>query len=189
LSLTFDEMFLQTNQTAVYGGDGIGYFEWGAYVDHGYAKQFAETVFKTPALSFTQKESESIEALKSMAKERLELWGAKDYGDLFEKDLETIYNGMKKYADDPYLLQDIELALRIEKFSKESYKGGDYLIPLDKEDTSSSPEESVTESQETSDLVSEPTPAEGGSFPWWILLCGLAVVAAAVAVIFMFRKK
>ncbi len=187
-SLTFDEMYLQANQTAVYGADGIAYFEWGAYVDHGYAELFADTIYKTPALSFTQKESESIEALKGMAMERLKLWGAEDYGDLFEKDLQTIYDGMKKYADDPYLLQDIELALRIEKFSKESYKGGDYLIPLDKED-SSSPEESVTESQETSDLVSEPAPPEGGSFPWWILLCGVAVLAAAVAVILMVRKK
>ncbi|MBO7157101.1 MAG: hypothetical protein J6W31_00700, partial [Clostridia bacterium] len=125
---------------------------------------------------------------------RLELWcelngKTNDSADLFEKDLQAIYDGMKKYANDPYLLQDIELALRIEKFSKESYKDGDYLIPLDKEDTSSSPEESVTESQETSDLVSEPAPAEGGSFPWWILLCGLAVIAAAVAVILMVRKK
>lgn len=194
LSLTFDEMFLQTNQTAVHGADGIAYFEWGAYVDHGYAKQFAETVFKKPALSFTQKESESIKALVGMAKQRLELWcelngKTNDSADLFEKDLQAIYDGMKKYTNDPYLLQDIELALRIEKFSKESYKDGDYLIPLEKEEESSAPEESVSEDSAVSEGTSAPAPAEGGSFPWWILLCGLAVIAAAVAVILMVRKK
>jgi hypothetical protein len=129
-----------------------------------------------------------------MAKQRLELWcelngKTNDSADLFEKDLQAIYDGMKKYANDPYLLQDIELALRIEKFSKESYKGGDYLIPLEKEEESSAPEESVSENSAVSEGTSAPAPAEGGSFPWWILLCGLAVIAAAVAVILMVRKK
>ncbi len=201
LSLTFDEMYLQTNQTAVYGADGIGYFEWGAYKDHGYADLFAETIFKTPALSFTQYETESIEALKEMAMARLLLWFGLQPSlenlpdvppDLFEQDLQTIYDGMKQYSDDPYLLQDIELALRIEKFSKESYKGGDYLLPLEKPGEDTSSEESDTESEEVSEEAtsSQPAPVEdGGSFPWWTLLCGLAVIALAVVVILFVRKK
>lgn len=198
LSLTFDEMYLQTNQTAIHGADGIGYFEWGAYVDHGYADLFAETIFKTPALSFTQYETESVEALKGMAKERLELWmrqngNTESFGDLFEKDLQTICDGMKKYSADPYLLQDIELALRIEKFSKESFKGGDYLLPLERPETNTSSSDTESEaSEEVSQEAASSQPApveEGGSFPWWTILCGLAVIALAVVVILFVRKK
>ena len=58
------------------------------------------------------------------------------------------------------------------------------------EDTSS--EESDTESEEVSEEAtsSQPAPVEdGGSFPWWTILCGLAVIALAVVVILFVRKK
>ncbi len=202
-SLSHAEMFLQANQTAIHGADGIAFFEWGAYVDHGYADSFAETLFATSALSFTHKETESIATLVNMAKERLQLWYSNqptiDYifpEELFEKDLRGIYDGLKEISDNPYLLQDIELALRIQAFSKEEYKGGDYLLPLNKEEDNneegepSSPEENKPSESapEQTNSVSEEVPHESGSFPWWILpLAGIAVVG--VVLLLIWRKK
>ena len=195
-SLTMDEMYLQTNQTAVYGADGIAFFEWGAYVSHGYGEEFAETVFAKPALSFTFAESESIEALKNMAKARLQLWYDQHPNidsafpdELFDKDLQAIYDGLKAIADNEYLLQDIDLALRIEKFSKEDKKGGDYLLPLEKEDETSadSSEEVSEETTSTEESVNETKPGKS-VLPW--ILIGVAVVAViAVVVIVLIKKK
>ncbi len=196
MSLTMDEMFLQTNQTAVYGADGIAYFEWGAYVSHGYAKELAETVFAKPALSFTYAESESITALKDMATKRLQLWYDNqpniDYTfptDLFDKDLQGIYDGLKAIADDPYLLQDIELALRIEAFSKEDKKGGDYLLPLETEDETSTEVSEEVSGTVTSAEESVHETKPGKSVLPWIIVGAVAVVLIAVGVIVFVRKK
>jgi len=194
-SLTMDEMFLQTNQTAIYGADGIAFFEWGAYVSHGYGEEFAETVFAKPALSFTYAESESVNALKNMAKARLQLWydnhpntDSTFPNELFDKDLQGIYDGLKAIADDAYLLQDIELALRIEKFSKEDKKGGDYLLPLEgKDETSGDTSAEISEeavSIEESEVESKP----GKSILPWILI-GVAVAAVVAAIVIVLIKK
>lgn len=195
-SLTMDEMFLQTNQTALYGADGIAFFEWGAYVSHGYGEEFAETVFAKPALSPTYAESESIGALKNMAKARLQLWYDNhptiEYTfptELFEKDLQGIYDGLKAIADNEYLLQDIELALRIEAFSKEDKKGGDYLLPLETEDETSG-ETSAEVSEETTsteESVNETKP--GKSVLPWIIGGAVAVALVAAGVVVLLRKK
>lgn len=194
-SLTLDEMYLQVKQTALYGADGIAFFEWGAYVSHGYAEAFAETVYQSSALSFTQKESESIAALVETAKERLALWYSCqptiDYtfpSELFEKDLQGIYDGLKDISDDPYLLQDIELALRIEKMSKEDKKGGDYLLPIEKDETSAeTSEESVETVTSAEESVNETKP--GKSVLPWVVIGVLALAVVAVAAVILLRKK
>lgn len=195
-SLTMDEMFLQTNQTALYGADGIAYFEWGAYVSHGYAEELAATVFATPAISPTYAESESIAALKETAKARLQLWYDSQQNiddtfptELFEKDLRSIYDGLKELADDPYLLQDIELALRIEQFSREDKKGGDYLLPLEGEDDTSSETSGEVSGNTTSaeESVNETKP--GKSVLPWIIGGAAAVALIAVGAVVLLRKK
>ncbi len=206
-SLSLAEMYLQTNQTAVFGADGISYFEWGAYKDHGYAASFASTVFAKPALSFTHKESQSISALVSMAKARLQLWfdnhPAIDTAfpeELFEKSLQEIYDGMKAMEDNPYLLQDMELALRIQAFSKEDRKDDVTIEPPtayddEQEDggESSAPSEESKPAEEsqaaqTSSAASQNQEGTESGFPWWILAV-IGVVAAGVIGLLVWRSK
>ena len=194
-SLTMDEMFLQTNQTAIYGADGIAFFEWGAYVSHGYGEEFAETVFAKPALSFTYAESESVKALKNMAKARLQLWydnhpnGDSAFpNELFDKDLQAIYDGLKAISDDAYLLQDIDLALRIEKFSKEDKKGGDYLLPPEGKDETSGDTSAEVSEEPASNEESEVETKPGKSILPWILV-GVAVAAVVAAIVIVLIKK
>lgn len=196
-SLTLDEMYLQTKQTALYGADGIAFFEWGAYVSHGYAEAFSETVFASPALSFTYAESESIAALVETAKERLELWYSNrpntDHvfpSELFENDasLTELYNGIKAISDDAYLLQDLELALRIEKMSKEDKKGGDYLTPIEKDDTSGETSGAVSESIHSAEESMYETKPGKRFLPW--VIGGIAVVLLiAVGAFVAVRKR
>lgn len=205
-SLSMEEMYLQTNQTALYGADGIAFFEWGAYKDHGYAESFAQSVFAKPALSFTHKESESIAALVEMAKARLQIWYENhptvDYefpDELFEKDLNAIYEGLKAIDNNPYLLQDIELALRIRTFSKEDKKDDVTIEPPtayeDEDETSdqestppaeSKPEESVTEPLGSAPAESE---TDISSIPWWILIVAGAVIAGVIVLLVWRSKK
>ena len=202
-SLTLEEMYLQLNQTAIHGADGIAFFEWGAYKDHGYAESFLSTVFAKPALSFTHKESQSIAALVDMAKARLQLWYDShptiDYTfpeELFDMDLQAIYDGLKDIDNNPYLLQDIELALRIQAMSKEDVKDDIVIEDPTVDDTQSRPEESLpTEDSKAEESVTEPLGSapqteetEDSSFPWWILaVAGVAI--AGVAALLIWRKK
>jgi hypothetical protein len=212
LSLSMEEMYFQVNQTALYGADGIAFFEWGAYVDHGYAESFAASVYAEPALSFTHKESESIDALVKTAKERLRLWydchPNMDYEfpeALFEKDLTEIYAGLREIDDNAYLLQDIELALRIRAFSKEDAKDDVNVTPPAHDygeesgdegesegggQESLSPPESVPQESATEQISSSAAErgSDGNSFPWWILIAAGAAVTAASAWL-VWRKK
>ena len=201
MSLSLDEMYRQFNEQAIFGGDGIAFFEWGAYVDHGYAAAFEKDVMSKPTLSFTYAESASIEALRSMAAARLELYFAESgkTGDTLDTDmsLDEMYTVLAAYGND-YLTQDIELALRIEKMSKEDKKGGNYLVSESSDEPSSeasagasgSVEESgasVTDSDASAS--SDSGEAGKGNVLPWIIGGVLAAAAVAVGVIFGRKKK
>lgn len=194
-SFTLKEMYLQNKQQALFGSDGIAYFEWSAYVDHGYSSAFAETVYKdNRALSFTYKESESIAALKSTAIKRYELYcklnGVTKAELNADMSLDEMQSILEKYGNS-YLVQDIELAMRVQKMSKEEYKQNDYLVKdesgdgVSSEDTSSGGENSAEP-----DGSSEPDKhsSSGNTLPWII---GGAVAAAAIcaAVIIIIKKR
>lgn len=202
MSLSLDEMYRQFNEQAIYGGDGIGFFEWGAYVDHGYAASFEKDIMSKPALSFTYAESASIEALKAMAAARLELYFAQSgkSGDALDADasLDEMYALLTAYGND-YLTQDIELALRIEKLSKEDKKGGDYLVSESSDEPSSEASAEASEPADESSISptdgsnaltsSDAEEAKKGSALPWIIGGVIAVAAVAVGVIFGKKKK
>lgn len=202
MSLSLDEMYRQFNEQAILGGDGIAFFEWGAYVDHGYAAAFEKDVMSKPALSFTYAESASIEALRTMAAARLELYFAESgkTGDTLDTDntsLVEMYTVLAAYGND-YLTQDIELALRIEKMSKADKKGGNYLVSESSDEPSSEASAEASESVEESgasvtgsDASASSDSGEAGNsnvLPW-IIGGVLAVAAVAVGVIFGRKKK
>lgn len=190
LSLTADEMFLQLGQQAEYGGDGIAFFEWSSYVNHGYAAAFAETVFSAPALSFTRSASESIEALKKTAVDRFELFcrlSGEESGALnSEMTLEEMNSVLAAYGNE-YLSQDIELALRIREMSESRPENtgapGDGTSSEDESPDSGSAEESETASEgsgagKTRSII-----------PWAVGAVAAAACAAVIVVILRKRKK
>ncbi len=192
-SYMLKEIYLQNKQQALFGSDGIAYFEWSAYVDHGYSSAFADTVYSgNKALSFTYKESESIAALKDTAISRYELYctlvgiTAEDIN--AEMSLAEIRAVLEKYCNE-YLIQDIELAERIQNFSREQYKNGDYLINDNSGDSSDGDSSDSENSADPGDS-SEPDKhsSSGNALPWII---GGAVAAAAIcaAVIITIKKR
>ena len=201
MSLSLDEMYRQFNEQAIFGGDGIAFFEWGAYVDHGYAAAFEKDVMSKPALSFTYAESASIEALRTMAAARFELYFAESgkTGDALDTDMSLVemYTVLAAYGND-YLTQDIELALRIEKMSKADKKGGNYLVAESSDEPSSEASAGASGSVEESgasvtdsDASASSDSGEAGNsnvLPW-IIGGVLAVAAVAVGVIFGRKKK
>lgn len=202
LSLTEDEMYLQTRDSALYGADGIAFFEWGAYVSHGYADSLANTLFSmSPALSVTYAEDESIVRLLETAEKRFNLYFSLNGTDgqdrvktLFEQhsdDVFALYSELKaQFVNCDHLLQDLELASRIQKFSRSKYKGTIELIPVERD--SSKPEESSMTVSEASiaeasgEEFSEPVAqdAEKGSRKlWpWIAVLGSACIAVVIAI-------
>ena len=194
-------MYRQFNEQAIFGGDGIAFFEWGAYVDHGYAATFEKDVMSKPALSFTYAESASIEALRTMAAARFELYFAESgkTGDTLDTDMSLVemYTVLAAYGND-YLTQDIELALRIEKMSKADKKGGNYLVSESSDEPSSEASAGASGSVEESgasvtdsDASASSDSGEAGNsnvLPW-IIGGVLAVAAVAVGVIFGRKKK
>ena len=201
MSLSLDEMYRQFNEQAIFGGDGIAFFEWGAYVDHGYAAAFEKDVMSKPALSFTYAESASIEALRLMAAARLELYFAESgkTGDTLDTDmsLDEMNTVLAAYGND-YLTQDIELALRIEKMSKEDKKGGNYLVSESSDEPSSEASAGASEDGEESgasvtdsdaSASSDSGEAGKGNVLPWLIGGVLAVAAVAVVVIFGRKKK
>lgn len=82
--------------------------------------------------------------------------------------------------------------------SEESSSGGFITIPLPSETGSTEPAVSsgtavsstVSDTSDLASVSSELVGDEGGSFPWWIVGAGIAVVAVAgVAVVLILRKK
>ena len=201
MSLSLDEMYRQFNEQAIFGGDGIAFFEWGAYVDHGSAAAFEKDVMSKPALSFTYAESASIEALRTMAAARFELYFAESgkTGDTLDTDMSLVemYTVLAAYGND-YLTQDIELALRIEKMSKADKKGGNYLVSESSDEPSSeasagasgSVEESGTSVTDSDASASSDSGEAGkGNVLPWLIGGVLAAAAVAVGVIFGRKKK
>lgn len=198
-SFTLKEMYLQNKQQALFGSDGIAYFEWGAYVDHGYSSAFADTVYKDSkadgkALSFTYKESESIAALKDTAVKRYELYcelnGVAKAELNADMSLDEMQGVLEQYGN-AYLMQDIKLAMRVQKMSKEEYKQNDYLVKDESSDDVSSGETSSDDDDSAEpDGSSEPDrhSSSGNALPWII---GGAVAAAAIcaAVVIISKKR
>lgn len=206
LSLTMDEMYRQTRDSAIYGADGIAYFEWGAYRDHGYAAQLVTDALASDALSFTASESESIKALLKTAEARFALYDSQSGEKRSEKfasllgehgeDAAALYNALNAlYKNDTYLIQDVELAARIQRFSREEYKGTVSLLPVmdDKAETSGPPsDESEASADEEPSTASDISGAPQQSNKTGLLLGiigGIAVVAACAVGFIAVKKK
>lgn len=208
LSLSENEMFIQTRDSALYGGDGIAYFEWGAYIEHEYADALSEMLFAhSPALSCTYAEQESVEELLKVAKERFELYfslngeenkeAAQQAFDECGTDAAKLYTELQKlFPKQEALLQDVELAARIQRFSRSEYKGTVEILPVetskpsgDTSQTESSEDPSSSPEQETSSDVSEGGSSAGNMKLWIGLGVSLACVAAAAVLLVLRRKK
>lgn len=193
MSFSQAEVTLQTKQTRQGFADGIAYFEWSAYLQHGYAETMRETVYAKDCVSFTYAESESVRALTEVAEERFARYGGKDVSALFgsESSPEKLKEAL--LAEVPYdekLYYDLDLAIRLEAFSREEYKETVELLPheTDPEEPEESGETDVSAESGEAESAEDPgsEPEQGGrAFPWkWVLIgCGAAalVVAAAVA--------
>ena len=181
LSLTLDEMYKQIRDAALNGADGIGFFEWGAYVDHQYGDEFVSGIYKDEAISFTAHESESIRLLLERAKARFEKYVGETEAFADVSDISALKDRLTaKYEYNDDLYQDIEFALRIEKFSREKYKPADEDVSTDESSDESATDVSTDESN---------VGTEKGSFPWWIVLVALGVIAAVGAVAVVLKKK
>ena len=111
---------------------------------------------------------------------------------------ELIANTVLAAYGNDYLTQDIELALRIEKMSKEDKKGGNYLVSESSDEPSSEASAGASGSVEESgasvtdsDASASSDSGEAGNsnvLPW-IIGGVLAVAAVAVGVIFGRKKK
>ncbi|MBE6692750.1 MAG: hypothetical protein E7586_05460 [Ruminococcaceae bacterium] len=74
LSLSNQSLVEQTDNSAVYGADGTGYFEWGAIKDHGYPEFLKNTLFKNNAMPFASDTKEVVDSLVATAKARITLY-------------------------------------------------------------------------------------------------------------------
>ncbi len=181
LSLTLDEMYKQIRDAALGGADGIGFFEWGAYVDHQYGDEFVGGIYKDKAISFTAHESESIRLLLERAKARFEKYVGETeaFGDM--SDISALKDRLiAKYEYNDYLYQDIEFALRLEKFSREKYKPDDEDVSTDESNSESIADESESQIGGGS---------EKNGFPWWIILASVGAIAVAGVVAVVLKKK
>ena len=181
LSLTLDEMYKQIRDAALCGADGIGFFEWGAYVDHQYGDEFVGGIYKDKAISFTAHESESIRLLLERAKVRFEKYVGETeaFGDM--SDISALKDRLiAKYEYNDYLYQDIEFALRLEKFSREKYKPDDEDVSTDESNSESIADESESQIGGGS---------EKNGFPWWIILASVGAIAVAGVVAVVLKKK
>lgn len=200
MSFTEDEIALQAKQAPLYGADGIAYFEWSAYEKYGYADFLRGTVYENDALSFTAHESESVKLLVEQAKKRFALFGA-DADDLFgqyesgEIDLPGLLDALREQnGENAFLYRDLDLAVRIENFSREAYRGTVELLPIDVSvgDESEGDDGADASSAEESVSADEPSASEESGRGW--LYAGIAAAVAAVAVIaavgvFAVRRK
>lgn len=206
MSLTMDEMYRQTRDSALYGSDGIAYFEWGAYRDHGYAAQLASDLLAEPALSFTYSEQESISALLQTAARRFALdttcngsnaqteW--ERLKTLHGEDAVALLAALQEiYPGQDALLQDVELAARIQTFSRAAYKGTVELLPVITgssvtDPSGSQPSEPVSTDSKPNSQNPE-VPQKQGT-PWGLLLgiaAGVVVLAGAAACVLLRKRK
>ena len=194
LSLSQEEIIAQTLQTRQNFADGIAYFEWSAYVLHGYAEKLASLYANEP-VSFTADEKKAVGLLIETAKERFARYSGKaeQTAELFEgttdpAEIKEALTALVPYDEKLYF--DLDLAIRVQNFSREQYKGTAELLPheTDPEPTESS-EEPVSEPQEESESsASEST--EKKPFPiGWVIGGAAAVLLAAAAGIFLFKKR
>lgn len=199
LSLTLEEMYRQTRDSALYGSDGIAYFEWGAYRSHGYASSLAAELFASPALSFTAAEQESIAALLKTAESRFALYDSLNgkqeqavYTALAEQnpdDAAALYQALQAlYPKQEALLQDVELAARIQRFSRAQYKGTANLLPVTVDQ--SEPSESKETSAESDPIsVGSETPEKTSAGLILGIVAGAVVLVGAAAACVLFRKR
>lgn len=194
MSLSTDEMVLQTEQTREFLADGIAYFEWTAYKKHGYADYLVSTVNSDECISFTYDESGALKELFAAAKDRFARYAEKDVSSLFTSPSEPAALKAELEKIVPYdkdLYYDIDLAVRINNFSREIYKDT-FEFPSDGE---TSDEESAD--AETSDVISgtekaseeESKSEKGSSFPTAAIVCALIGTVAAAAAFFVIKKR
>ena len=192
-SLSIDEMVLQTEQTREFLADGIAYFEWTAYKKHGYADYLVSTVNSDECISFTYDESGAIKELLAAAKERFARYAEKDVSSLFASPSEPAALKAELEKIVPYdkdLYYDIDLAVRINNFSREIYKDT-FEFPSDGE--TSDEESADTETSEelsAAEKTSEESKSEkGSSFPTAAIVCAVIGIVAATAVFFVIKKR
>ena len=186
LSLTMDEMYAQVRDAALHGADGIAFFEWGAYVDHQYADTFLGDIYKDKALSFTYNESESIKLLLERAKSRFEKYVGETEAFSDTSNIAALKDKLTaKYDYNESLYRDIDLALRIEKFSKEENKKP-YTPDVSGDESA---DISSTNSAESADVSGNIGGNEKpGSLLWWLIAGGVAVLAGAVFVVALKKR-
>ena len=195
MSLSQKEIIAQTLQTRQNFADGIAYFEWSAYVQHGYAEKLAPLYANEP-VSFTADEEKAVALLIETAKERFARYSGKAEQTAAAFAGETDPAKCKEtllqiVPYDEKLYFDLDLAIRVRNFSKAQYKATVKLLSYE-EDTApeESGEESAAESaaQESEPTASEPT-EEKKSVPTGWILGGAAGVLLAAAGVFFFKKR
>jgi hypothetical protein len=184
LSYTLDEMYLQARDSALYGADGIAFFEWGAYVDHQYGEAFAESIYKNKAISFTANESEAIKLLVKRAEERFATFVGETEAFNDTSDISALKDSLiAKYPYDEKLYQDIDLALRIERFSREEYKSAYEGVNKGEGDADETTDEATSEGESVG------SSDEKGGFSWWAVFVSLGAAVVVLAVILVLKRK
>lgn len=195
LSLSQKEIIAQTLQTRQNFADGIAYFEWSAYVLHGYAEKLA-ALYEDDPVSFTADEKKAVELLIATAKERFTRYSGK------AEQASAAFDGKTDPAQikealllivpyDKKLYFDLDLAIRVRNFSREQYKGTVELLPyeVDPEPEESS-EEPVSEPATESEASVPGKPENEKPFPiGWIVGGAAAVLLAAAGVFFLKKRK
>ncbi|MBR5285350.1 MAG: family 10 glycosylhydrolase [Clostridia bacterium] len=184
LSYTLDEMYLQARDSALYGADGIAFFEWGAYVDHQYGEAFAESIYKNKAISFTANESEAIKLLVKRAEERFATFVGETEAFNDTSDISALKDSLiAKYPYDEKLYQDIDLALRIERFSREEYKSAYEGVNKGEGDADETTDEATSEGESVG------SSDEKGGFSWWAVFVSLGAAVVVLAIILVLKRK
>ncbi len=200
LSFSKEEQLRQVLETREYGAEGISFFELGAYIDHLYAKYLKKSAFSLPALSPTYRSSPAAVKCIETAKKRIcENAVAAGYvsaetaaqfaasadkltslaDDLNPNDITELLDVISVYSSETWystVKNDIELAAKIIRLSKDQYKNED--------NPGASADESASVSDDSSAISGEKNTV-------WILSVGAIVtlVAAAVCVGVMVIKK
>lgn len=177
MSLTDNDVLEQTANSSLCGSDGVAYFEWSAYLSHGFAELLENGLFSSKAVHFFDKEA--VGKYIETAKKRFELYDKRNSKNLSkiieplnafstEKDIRSCMEkaGAKAGVEvSGYLLQDLSHALRALRSAKgERPSDGPGKTPDDKssEDpgVSDDPDpESSAEPAEASDPSGDPEPS------------------------------
>ena len=191
MSLSTDEMVRQTEQTREYLADGIAYFEWTAYKQHGYADYLASTVNSSECISFTYDENEALKELFASAKERFARYAEDDVSSLFASPSEP--SELKKELEkvvpyDKELYYDIDLAIRICNFSRAEYKDT-FDFPDDETSEPSDESRDVSEESAAEETSAEEVGTHKKSESKIALICILCGAATAIGCFLSFMKR